>query len=200
MFILISNSFPSSFNSWHTYMPKGDLMNINISMIAAVSSNGVIGIENKLPFDYPADMKHFRAKTLNTTIIMGRNTFEGIGRALPKRRNIVITSRKIEVEGIECFESIPKFMEYNELDSTHIPQDIWFVGGARIYEEGMNYATSIHLTVTPDIVEHPQSIKFPFINPAKWEVSEFHNLVPFDTTLKYVIYTKNDRSHRVVNS
>jgi dihydrofolate reductase len=159
-------------------------------MIAAVSSNGVIGIENKLPFDYPADMKHFRAKTLNTTIIMGRNTFEGIGRALPKRRNIVITSRKLDVEGIECFESISKFMEHNELDSTHVPQDMWFVGGARIYEEGMNWATSIHLTVTPDIIDHPQSIKFPWINPLKFKELVQQNLVEGDDTLKYVIYKR----------
>lgn len=171
-----------------------------IRMIAAVTSNGVMGIDNKLPFNYPADLKHFRTMTLNSTIIMGRKTFESIGKALPKRRNIVLTSTKIDVEGIECFGSINEFLTHEELDSTNVPQDIWFIGGARIYEEGMSWAEEIHLTVAPDRIVDPKAIMFPFINPIHFKLTSLKPLVDtvftgadafkMENLLRYAIYKR----------
>ena len=147
-----------------------------IRIIAAVTTNGVIGIEGKIPFDYPEDMQHFKKSTLNSTIIMGRKTFEGIGRPLPKRRNIVITSQSIDLCGIETFSSIKSVMEPGVLEEN---KDIWFIGGAGIYQEAMQYAYEIVLTITPDYVDHPQAIRFPWINPT---VFSYIGNVPLGTS------------------
>lgn len=146
----------------------------DIGIIAAVTQNGVIGIENKLPFDYPEDMKHFRTKTSNSTIIMGRKTFEGIGRPLPKRRNIVISRTKIEVPGVETFSSLKSAIDIASTmelaDDSLRPPPIWLIGGASIYEEGMQFANHIVLTLTPDVELRTPAIKFPWINPEKFRL------------------------------
>lgn len=136
-----------------------------IGMIAAVSENGVIGLDNKLPFNYPEDMKHFRKTTANSTVIMGRKTFESIGRALPKRRNIVISKNKIEAEGVETFASVKEAMA-----TTQAEQDVWFIGGASIYEEAMRYVNKIVLTLTPDVITGEQVVRFPWVNPSLFQV------------------------------
>jgi dihydrofolate reductase len=175
-----------------------------IGMIAAVSSNGIIGIDNKLPFNYPADMKYFRETTKGSTIIMGRRTFESIGKPLPKRRNIVITSQRIEWHGVENFHTIEVAMkkidqDYKDfcssceqsMDMMILPPTVWFAGGARIYEEGMQYAEEIHLTVTPDMIDAKADVaRFPFINPRKFEIKEWRQLTPGDDTLRLYIYKK----------
>lgn len=153
-------------------------------MIAAVSKNGIIGVDNTLPFNYSADMKHFRSATANSTIIMGRKTFESIGRPLPKRRNIVISSATVAVEGIETFDSIAKAVE-----SAAPNQNLWFIGGASIYEEAMRYVDKIVLTVTPDMIAAPNAVKFPWINPTMFTVSESYKL-PDDDKLIVYNYTK----------
>jgi dihydrofolate reductase len=136
-----------------------------IGIIAAVSANGVIGIvENgvyKLPFSYKEDMEHFKKTTLNTTIIMGKNTFNSIGKPLPKRRNIVISSNDVDMENVETFRSIKEALN-------NCNEDIWFIGGEKIYQEAMRYADTILLTLTPDIID--SNIKFPFINPLNYKL------------------------------
>jgi dihydrofolate reductase len=175
-----------------------------IGIIAAVSSNGVIGVDGKLPWDYPADMKYFRTTTANSTIIFGRKTFESIGRKLPKRRNIVISSKKIEVEGVETFSSVAdawdqfdkehrdarSWVEAPDMDMLYVPQNIWFAGGARIYEAGMDYAEEIHLTTVPDVIDRDDAVRFPFINPRKFEVKSWVQLTPGDDTLRLYVYKK----------
>lgn len=134
-----------------------------IGIIAAVTLNGVIGVDGKLPFDYPEDMKHFRKSTLDSTLIMGRKTFEGIGRPLPKRRNCVISSTKIDVPGVETFETVKSAVEASQ-------GNVWFAGGASIYEEGMMYADQIWLTIVPEYNFSRRAVRFPWINPMmfKW--------------------------------
>jgi dihydrofolate reductase len=139
-----------------------------IGIIAAVSQNGIIGIENKLPFNYPEDMAHFKQTTLNSTIIMGRNTFESIGKPLSKRKNIVITSKKISIPNIITFDSIEGALQ-NE-------NNVWFIGGAQIYEEAMAYADTILLTIMPDIIKSINTVKFPLINPTIFELNNINFL------------------------
>jgi len=151
-----------------------------IGIIAAVTQNGVIGIDGKLPFDYPEDMKHFRKTTVDSVVVMGRKTFEGIGRALPKRENIVITSRAIDAPGITCMSSIKSVIDREKLILRDRATNLWFIGGASIYEEGMEYADQIFLTLTPGYERSPQAIKFPWINPTKFELGSIMPLVPED--------------------
>lgn len=179
-----------------------------IGIIAAVSHNGVIGItENgipKLPFNHPADMKYFRGTTKESNIIMGRRTFESIGKPLPRRRNIVISRTKIDVPGIETFASITdalvrldedqaetiRIFEAPNSDMMVIRQNTWFCGGARIYEEAMTHADEIHLTVTPDMITRDDAVRFPWINPRDWEIKSWERLTPGDDTLRLYVYKR----------
>jgi len=147
-----------------------------IKIIAAVSSNGVMGFDNKLPFDYKSDLQHFKKMTLNSRIIMGRKTFESIGRPLPKRENVVISSKSID--GITTF---------NNLKDSLI-EDCWLIGGRSIYEEGMNYAQEIYLTITSDYIKDNNSIYFPFINPLKFKIDNIDSDTLKEDNLKIVKY------------
>lgn len=140
-----------------------------IKMIAAVSKNGVIGKDNALPFDYPEDLKWFRKNTVNNVVIMGRKTFEGIGKPLPKRENVVISRNKVDVPGIETHVSIEDYFRNEKLKIRDHLVEYWFVGGARIYEEGMNWAHEIYLTLTPDKIEGEGLVRFPWIDPLRFE-------------------------------
>ena len=141
-----------------------------IGIIAATTSNGVIGIENKLPFNYPEDMGHFRKVTTNCIVIMGKNTFYSIGKPLPKRRNIVLT--KSTIEGVETVISLEEALQLCRNDE----RDIWLIGGASVYEEGLKFADKILLTITPDVEERIPNIKFPWINPALFTLEDLNEL------------------------
>ena len=135
-----------------------------IGMIAAVTSNGVIGLNNRLPFSYKEDLANFKKVTSNTTVIMGRNTFESIGKPLPNRNNIVVS------KSIEFRLNNPNLIIENSLeDAIKIAKDynkqIWLIGGASIYEKGMEIVDKILLTITPDYIYNSNSVKFPWVNP-----------------------------------
>lgn len=87
-----------------------------------MAKNRTIGNQNALPRDYPEDMKYFRTITSGKTIVMGRKTYESIGRPLPNRRNIVLTSRPIE--GLECYDNIPAMIQQLEKEGV---EDIFVI-------------------------------------------------------------------------
>lgn len=150
-----------------------------IKIIAACSSNGIIGVNNCIPFHYPEDLKHFKTSTLNSTIIMGRKTYESIGsKPLPNRKNIVISKNKIE--NIETYSNLK--------DALNDKEDIWLIGGASIYQEGMEMAQEIILTITPDHIYDAGAIKFPWINPILFKINEITQLG--DNGLRIVKYIK----------
>lgn len=136
-----------------------------IGMIAAVTENGVIGIDNHLPFYYPEDLKHFKEVTNNCVVIMGRKTYESIGKPLPNRRNIVISSVN-RIDMVEVCSNLDEAIKLGTSDGRHV----WLIGGASIYEKGMEYVKKIVLTITPDVELSVNAIKFPWINPRKFEV------------------------------
>lgn len=159
-----------------------------IGIIAAVSSNGVIGVDGKLPFNYPEDMKHFRNTTSGSTIIMGRKTFESIGKPLPKRKNIILSKSNFKIDGADV---VNDFKEAIDLASKDI-NPIWLIGGSHIYEAGMDYAETIVLTITPDVIDNKNSIKFPWINPSKFELKTIKPLLSDNSGCKLLLatYTK----------
>jgi len=127
---------------------------MKISLIAAMASNRVIGQNNQLPRDYPEDLKRFRKLTSGHTIVMGRKTYESIGRPLPKRRNIVLT-RGWNIEGVETFSSIDQLLDtlYSEetpdckLWDSCKEEEIFIIGGSEIYKQFLNKADYIYLTL-----------------------------------------------------
>lgn len=120
--------------------------NPKISLIASVGKNRELGRGNELLFKIPEDMKMFREKTTGHVVIMGRKTFESIGRALPNRTNIVV-SRDTGLqlpEGVILADSIEKALELaKEVEE----KEIFVIGGAQIYEQALPYADKLYLTV-----------------------------------------------------
>ncbi len=125
-----------------------------------MSPERVIGVDGKIPWHYPADLKRFKELTIDKTIIMGRLTYESVGRALPRRRNIVISCTPVEGAGVETFKTIDDALRT-------CSGDVWFIGGARIYEEAMAHADIIDVTLVPDPIA--DGVKFPAISDAQFE-------------------------------
>lgn len=116
-----------------------------ISIIAAVSENRVIGKDNKLLWRIPEDLKRFRELTTGHPIIMGRRTFESIGRFLPDRINIVITSDEtFEAEGCIVCHSLEGAIETAKAAE---PEKIFIIGGGRVFEQAIGLADKLYLTV-----------------------------------------------------
>ena len=113
-----------------------------ISVIAALAKNRVIGIENRLPWRLPEDLAHFKALTLGHPILMGRKTFESLGRPLPGRTNVVITRNPdFRPEGCVVAGSIPAAIALcGDAD------EVFFIGGAELYAQAIPLADRLYLT------------------------------------------------------
>ena len=113
-----------------------------LGLVVAISANNAIGKDNQLLWHLPADLKHFKTITTGNTIIMGRKTYDSIGKPLPNRRNIVITRQKdLKLEGIEVANSLEEAIALCETD-----ESIYVIGGAEIYKQALPMCTKIYLT------------------------------------------------------
>jgi dihydrofolate reductase len=134
-----------------------------ISSIAAIAENNAIGKNNQLLWRLPADLKHFKEITTGHTVIMGRKTFESVGKPLPNRRNIVITrSNTLNIENVEVVNSIEQAIALCNQD-----KEVFIVGGAEIYQAAMDITNQIYLTVVHANFE--ADTYFPEIDPMIWE-------------------------------
>lgn len=132
-------------------------------MIYAVSPEGVIGANGGIPWRHPGDLRRFKRVTLGTTVIMGRKTFESVGKPLPGRRNIVVTSQRIDMPGVESVASVGEALARAGDDN------VWFVGGARIYAEAMDHVDVIDVTYVPDHIAGHDVVRAPSIDSAIFE-------------------------------
>ena len=149
-------------------------------ILVAVSPEGIIGKDNTIPWHYSADLKRFKRLTNGNTIIMGRKTWESLPiKPLPNRRNIVIT--RSSIEDIECFQSIDDALQTCK-------GDVWFIGGAGIYQEAMQKADIIDMTLVPDSVSGEDCIYFPAIDKS-W-IEGDTNALEDDPKLRHKIYTR----------
>lgn len=134
-----------------------------ISIIAAVAKNRAIGFENKLLYWLPNDLKRFKALTTGHTIIMGRNTYESLPKgALPNRRNVVLSRTTKELPGCEVFPTLEK-----ALKSCAPNEDIYIIGGARVYEQAIKFADRLCLT---EINDTPKDADAFFPDYSDWTV------------------------------
>jgi dihydrofolate reductase len=134
-----------------------------ISIIAAMGKNQVIGIKNKLPWNLPADMKHFIEMTKGKPVIMGMKTFESIGKPLPNRVNIVISHiPDYKVEGCIVVHSIEEALKAAE---GH--EEVMIAGGATIYKEFLPKTNKMYLTLIDHDFEG--DAYFPKYNVEEWE-------------------------------
>ena len=141
-----------------------------LCLIVAMSENNVIGINNTLPWKLSSDLKHFRQLTSGHPVIMGRNTYESIGKPLPNRQNIIITRNKdYFVEGCTVVYSLEEAITSVE------GKDAFVIGGANIYQQALEYVDTLYITEVHTHIEGDAF--FPMIDTTMWEeVSrEFHS-------------------------
>ena len=119
-----------------------------ISHLVAMAKNRVIGVNNDLPWNLPGDLNHFKQYTLNRPILMGRKTFESIGKPLPQRINIVISRSLSEIDGVNVFsevqEGIAFAKQYNK--KNQLEDEVIIIGGAQIFNETLPIMNRIVLT------------------------------------------------------
>jgi dihydrofolate reductase len=119
---------------------------MRINIIAAVAKNRAIGFENKLIYWLPNDLKRFKALTTGHTIIMGRNTYLSLPKgALPNRRNVVLSSTISELPGCDVYPTLDAALKSCKPD-----EDIYIIGGARVYEQAISMADRLCLTEVDD--------------------------------------------------
>jgi dihydrofolate reductase len=131
---------------------------MKISIIAAMAPNRVIGRDNELPWHYPEDLRYFKEKTIGKPVIMGRKTYESIGKPLPGRWNVVITRQKgLTIPGVIVTNTIKDGIACVEeraiLEDRPVPGEAFIIGGAQLYAEALPIAEKIYLTLIPDKVE-----------------------------------------------
>lgn len=137
---------------------------MEISLIVAMDGNNLIGDQNRLPWHLPADLKYFKAMTIGKPIIMGRKTFESIGKPLPGRENIIITrNRAYHQDGIHIVHSL---VEAIELAKTLTDTEMMIIGGAEIFEQALPITTRIYLTQIEE--KFSGDTYFPRLDASSW--------------------------------
>lgn len=133
-----------------------------INIIVAVAQGGVIGGENRLLWHISEDLQHFKAITSGHPVVMGRKTFESLGRPLPNRENVVITRREIEIEGCRVAHSLEEAL------APYTPQDrVFIIGGAQIYREALPLADRLYITRVDH--QYEGDTLFPEWDEAEWQ-------------------------------
>lgn len=138
-----------------------------VSLVVAASDNNVIGRQGQLPWHLPADLKHFKELTLGHPVVMGRRTFESIGRPLPGRANIVV-SRRVDwpaPAGVLHAPSLPAALELARQQPGG--EEVCVIGGGEIYRQALPAADVVHLTEVHTQVPDGDTF-FPPLPPAEW--------------------------------
>lgn len=148
---------------------------MKLSLICAMDENMVIGSNNSLPWHLPEDLKYFKRTTMGSCIIMGRKTYESIGRPLPGRTNIIVTrSRDYEVENARVVDCLTDAIELAETISfIDGSEEAFVIGGAELYKHALPFVDRMHLTMVHAEVDG--DTYFPDFDVEEWEeVSKEH--------------------------
>lgn len=160
-----------------------------LSIIVAVAKNNVIGKDNKLIWHLPEDLKRFKKLTSGHTIIMGRKTFESLGRVLPNRKHVILCNDaqlNIEDENVEVIDDVSLLDKY-----INSAEENFIIGGATIYKLLMPYANKMYITKINE--EFEGDVYFPQIDEKEWNIVETEKGLtneqnPFD--YEYVTYIR----------
>lgn len=156
-----------------------------ISLIAAIGKNNELGLNNKLIWNIPSDLKFFRNVTLNKTVLMGSNTYYSIGRPLPKRNNIVLTHRNIDNDKITVYSSVFKFIE----DYKNYQDEIFIIGGASIYREFIDMADNLYLTEIEEECSDADTY-FPKFDKKQYDKEFIDECVENGIAYKHILYKR----------
>ncbi len=153
-----------------------------LSIIVAIAENGIIGDKNALLWSIKEDMRRFRTTTMGHPVIMGRKTFESIGRPLPKRTNVVITRGDNTFEGCEVAHSLEEAVAMFPKE-----EEVFIIGGAQIYAQALSIADRLYLTIVHR--DYEGDTAFPKFDMAEWrEISreEFERGEEYDGAFTFI--------------
>jgi dihydrofolate reductase len=157
-----------------------------VSFVVAMSQNHVIGVNQGLPWHIPADLRRFKKITLGHPVVMGRKTFDSVGRPLPGRENIVITRQDLKIPGVKVVGNLDDALK----PFAGGPEEVFILGGGQIFSEALPLADRIYLTLIERNFEG--DVKFPSVNWSEFEQTfeETHvDPIPF----KFINYQRKTR-------
>ena len=162
---------------------------MTLSIIVAMARNRTIGVNNTLPWRCPEDLKHFKALTMGHHMIMGRKTFDSIGKALPGRTTVVVTrNRKLKIEGCIVAYTLQEAIAASNSDN-----EIFVVGGSELYTQALPLANTLYITEIQQDVSG--DAHFPIFRKNEWhEVSRDARSQQDPQFLEYhfVVYSRNN--------
>ncbi len=156
-----------------------------LSLIAALGENRVIGVDNSMPWHLPGDFKYFKATTLGKPIIMGRKTWDSLGRPLPGRLNLVVSRQEnLQLDGAEVFASLDAAVKRAEAWAAEQGVDeVMLIGGAQLYAQGLAQADRLYLT---RVALSPEGDAwFPELDLAQWTLVSNTENAPVDDKPAY---------------
>lgn len=154
------------------------------TIIAAIGKNRELGRDNKLLWSLKGDLKFFKEKTTNHTIIMGRKTFESLGRLLPNRKHVVISSSNNFPEEVDVYNNIESLLSHYKDTS----EELFIIGGVKIYSEFIDYATKMYLTLVDG--EFDADVYFPMFDENDWTKTVLSENEENGLKYKHVLYEK----------
>lgn len=166
---------------------------MKLALIVAYAQNRVVGIENRLPWHLPEDLKYFKQVTTGKAVIMGRKTYESIGRPLPNRLNIVISQNpNFSAQGVEVVASlqtaIDRAREYNQANGQ---DEVMVIGGAAIYNLALPLADKLYITLVH--AEVAGDAYFPEVSLADWQLLDQQDHQPSEKNpypYSFMVYQK----------
>lgn len=149
-----------------------------ISLVVAMNQDNIIGVNNQLPWHLPEDLAHFKEVTLGKPIIMGRKTFESIGRVLPGRKNIVISRNPdFQIPGVSIYKSLESAIS----DNQDVPE-LCIIGGGEIFKQALPLSHKLYLTIVNYVIKNldlksNMVVHFPTLNLDEWHKIDSKSLV-----------------------
>jgi len=153
-------------------------------IIVAMTQDHVIGNDNSIPWHISDDLKNFKRITSGNVVIMGRKTFESIGRPLPNRHNLIVSKTLPSVEGCEVFNDLKGAVER----ATEFDKKIFFIGGAEIYKEALEIASYMYISWVSGDIEG--DTMFPVFDERQWQPVEEEEFEKF----RLVLYQRNQET------
>ena len=157
-----------------------------INIIAAITDNNALGKDNKLLFRLKKDMAHFKNITTDNVVIMGRKTYESLGKTLPNRVNIVLSRNMESNEDFYTFDSIEKAIEWSK--ENYPQKEIFIIGGASVYDKALkdDIVDKLYMTKIKQTVEDADAF-FPEIDyKRKWSITSVERF--FENGIEFFIY------------
>ena len=144
-------------------------MSVKIAQVVGIAQNGIIGFDGDMPWRLSTDLKRFKTITMGKPIIMGRKTFESIGRPLPGRLNVVVSRGAYKANGVSSANSIEEAINISREWATENKVDeICIIGGGEIYRQSLPLADKLY--VTHILAEPEGDTRFPDIDEAQWQI------------------------------